>query len=76
MELQIVESYVYLGMLLHYNEKCLQNEKSLSQQGARALSSPMNSLKSVYILTEQQCMLCDSMMRQKYGVFIVLMILK
>jgi hypothetical protein len=33
----------------------------LPQQGARALSSLMNSLKSVYISTEQQCMLFDSM---------------
>jgi hypothetical protein len=39
MELQIVDSYVYLGMLLHYNGKFLQTEKRLSQQGARALSS-------------------------------------
>jgi hypothetical protein len=46
MELQIVDSYVYLGMLLHYNGKFLQTEKRLSQQGARALSSLMNSLKS------------------------------
>lgn len=61
MELQIVDSYVYLGMLLHYNGKFLQTEKRLSQQGARALSSLMNSLKSVYISTEQQCMLFDSM---------------
>ena len=36
MELQIVDSYVYLGMLLHYNGKFLQTEKRLSQQGARA----------------------------------------
>jgi hypothetical protein len=48
-------------MLLHYNGKFLQTEKRLSQQGARALSSLMNSLKSVYISTEQQCMLFDSM---------------
>ena len=61
MELQIVDSYVYLGMLLHYNGKFLQTEKRLSQQGACALSSLMNSLKSVYISTEQQCMLFDSM---------------
>jgi hypothetical protein len=61
MELQIVDSYVYLGMLLHYNGKFLQTEKRLSQRGARALSSLMNSLKSVYISTEQQCMLFDSM---------------
>ena len=49
------------GMLLHYNGKFLQTEKRLSQQEARALSSLMNSLKSVYISTEQQCMLFDSM---------------
>ena len=61
MELKIVDSYVYLGMLLHYNGKFLQTEKRLSQQGAHALSSLMNSLKSVYISTEQQCMLFDSM---------------
>jgi hypothetical protein len=61
MELQIVDSYVYLGMLLHYNGKFLQTEKRLSQQGACALSSLMNSLKSVYISTEQQCMLFGSM---------------
>jgi hypothetical protein len=61
MEHQMVDSYVYLGMLLHYNGTFLQTEKRLSQQGARALSSLMNSLKSVYISTEQQCMLFDSM---------------
>jgi hypothetical protein len=44
MELQIVDSYVYLGMLLQYNGKFLQTEKRLSQQGARALSSLINSL--------------------------------
>jgi hypothetical protein len=49
------EKQVYLGMLLHYNGKFLQTEKRLSQQGARALSSLMNSFKSVYISTEQQC---------------------
>ena len=38
MELQIVDSYVCLGMLLHYNGKFLQTEKRLSQEGARALS--------------------------------------
>jgi hypothetical protein len=53
MELKIVDSYVYLGMLLHYNGKFLQTEKRLSQQGAHALSSLMNSLKIVYISTEQ-----------------------
>jgi hypothetical protein len=35
MELQIVDSYVYLGMLFYYNGKFMQAEKRLSQQGAR-----------------------------------------
>jgi hypothetical protein len=38
-------------------ENVCKLKKRLSQQGARALSSLMNSLKSVYISTEQQCML-------------------
>jgi hypothetical protein len=57
------EIVVYLGFAFHrfHNGKFLQTEKRLSQQEARALSSLMNSLKSVYISTEQQCMLFDSM---------------
>jgi hypothetical protein len=35
MELQILDSYVYLGMLFHYNGTFLQIEKRLLQHGAR-----------------------------------------
>ena len=56
-ELQIVDSYVYLGMLLHYNGKFLHTQKRLSQQGSRALSSLLNSLKHVFLSTSQECLL-------------------
>jgi hypothetical protein len=55
MELQMVDSYVYLGRLLHNNEKFLQTEKRLSQQGAHVtipsavsvdISSMISSIKN------------------------------
>jgi len=44
-ELDIVNSYVYLGMLLNSNGKFLQTQKRLAQQGGKAMSSLINSLK-------------------------------
>ena len=60
-ELQFVSSYVYLGMLLHFNGKFLHTQKRLSQQGSRALSSLLKCLDNIYISTKQQCLLYDSM---------------
>ena len=63
-ELEIVNSYVYLGMLLHFSGKFVQNQKRLSQQGARALSSLLNSVKNIYTGTSQQCLLFNSWLDQ------------
>ncbi|CAG2248769.1 PHT [Mytilus edulis] len=58
-ELQVVNSYVYLGVLLHYNGKFLHTQKRLAQQGSRAMSSLMNSLKQFFITPEEQMFLFD-----------------
>ena len=60
-ELEIVNSYIYLGMLLHFNGKFAQTQKRISQQGSRALSSLINSLSKVYITIKQKCLLFNSM---------------
>ena len=76
-ESAIVNSYVYLGMLLNSNGKCLHTRKRLAQQGGKTMSSLINSLKQLYVTKEQQMYLFDSMvgsvlyMHQRYGVFIV-----
>ncbi|XP_071126834.1 uncharacterized protein [Mytilus edulis] len=66
-ELQVVNSYVYLGVLLHYNGKFLHTQKRLAQQGSRAMSSLMNSLKQFFITPEEQMFLFDSMVGSVLG---------
>ncbi|CAG2207414.1 unnamed protein product [Mytilus edulis] len=64
-ELQVVNSYVYLGVLLHYNGKFLHTQKRLAQQGSRAMSSLMNSLKQFFITPEEQMFLFDKQLVTK-----------
>lgn len=59
--LEIVDSYIYLGMLLHSNGKFLKTQKRISQQGARALSSLLNTFRQVFIGTNQKCYLFNTM---------------
>lgn len=54
-ESAIVNSYVYLGMLLISNGKCLHTQKRL------VMSSLINSLKQLYVTKEQHMYLFDSM---------------
>ena len=60
-ELKIVNSYIYLGVLFHYNGKFQQTQKRLAEQGGRALSSLLNTLKAVCVSPEQQCAMFDSL---------------
>ncbi|CAG2237088.1 unnamed protein product [Mytilus edulis] len=60
-ELKVVDHYVYLGVLLHYNGKFQQTQKRLAGQGSRALAALLNSLRSTYISPEQQCAMFDSL---------------
>ena len=60
-ESAIVNSYVYLGMLLNSNGKCLHTQKRL------AMSSLINSLKQLYVTKEHQMYLFDSMVESVLG---------
>ena len=59
--LDIVNSYVYLGMLLHYNGKFRQTQKRVSEQGNKALASLLNTIRKFYITVDQQCAMFDSL---------------
>lgn len=61
MEIEIVKPYVYLGVLMHFNGKFQQTQLRVSQQGVRALSALLNSLKKLYISANQKCYLFNSM---------------
>ena len=56
-----VNLYVYLGMLLHLNGKCLHTQKRL------AMSSLIKSLKQLYVTKEQHMPLFDSMVGSVLG---------
>ena len=43
------------------NGKFLQTQKRLAEQGGRALASLLNTMKSAYIVPEQQCDMFDSL---------------
>lgn len=60
-KLEIVDSYVYLGTLLHYNGKFMKTQKRISQQGSKALYALLNSLRNIYIDVKQKLLLFDSM---------------
>ena len=60
-EIEIVDSYVYLGMLLHKNGKFQHTQKRLCQQGSRALSAMFNSIKDLYLTKKKQVELFDIM---------------
>ena len=60
-ELKVVNSFVYLGNLFHYNGKFQQTQKRLSQQANKALASLFNSFKMLYISTQQKCEMFDSL---------------
>ena len=60
-ELNIVNSYVYLGVLLNYNGKFQATQKRFASQGGKALSSVLNTLKNLYITPKQQCYMFDSL---------------
>ena len=60
-ELKVVNSFVYLGVLLHYNGRFQQTQKRLAEQGGRALASLFCTLKSICISKSQQCSMFDSL---------------
>ena len=60
-ELEIVNSCIYLGMMFYFNGKFVQTQKRVSQQGSRALSSLLNSVKDLYLSKKKQLDLFDSM---------------
>ena len=54
-------------MLLNSNGKFLQTQKRLAQQGGKAMSSLINSLKQLYVTKEQQMYFFDSMVGSVLG---------
>jgi hypothetical protein len=59
--LDIVDSYVYLGILLCKNGYFKQSQKRLSEQASRALYGMMCNLKKHMISIEKQCEIFDVM---------------
>ena len=60
-ELEIVNSCIYLGMMFYFNGKFVQTQKHVFQQGSRALSSLLNSVKDLHLSKKKQLDLFDSM---------------
>ena len=60
-ELEIVDSYIYLGMLIHCNGKFLKTQKRLALQGSRSLAALNNSTNGLYLTKKKKCDLFDSM---------------
>ncbi|XP_071123183.1 uncharacterized protein [Mytilus edulis] len=60
-ELKVMNSFVYLGNLFHYNGKFQQTQKRLSQQANKGLASLFNLFKMLYTSTQQKCEMFDSL---------------
>jgi hypothetical protein len=58
---EIVDSYVYLGILMYKTGNFNYTQKRLSEQGNRALMSMMGNLRNHFISTEKQCEIFDIM---------------
>lgn len=56
-----VDSYVYLGVLLHRNGKFNHTQKKLADQGSKALYNLLSVIRNNFLPAEQKCDLFDSM---------------
>lgn len=58
--IEIVDSFKYLGMLFNYNGKFYKTQKHFAEQGRKALFSLTTSLRNHCLNVETYCSIFDS----------------
>ena len=62
-EIEIVNSFVYLGILLAFNGKWNMSLKRLSNQGTKSLFNLYNIVKETFLPVKESLALFDSLIR-------------
>lgn len=47
--LEIVDKFVYLGVMLNYNDKCFTTQKQLAAQGRKAMFALKSTINQLYL---------------------------
>ena len=59
--IDVVDSYVYLGLKMYINGRFNQTQKCLSEQGLRAMYNMVHNLKGNMISIDKHCEIFDAM---------------